>query len=275
MTVYERDEAGGGLIRFGVPDFKIEKWVIERRLEQLAAEGVEFRYGVDVGRRRRPAQLRADHDAVVIATGSRVPRNLPVPGRELDGVHFAMDYLYDRARVLAGGAAPTGRITAAGKHVLVVGGGDTGADCVGHSHREGAASVTQIELLGEPPDVAPGRPHAVAALAREAAHLLRAQGGRRARLRDLHHQADRQRPRARRSTGSRTRASRRSTPSRAPRSRTRSTSSCWRWASCTPSSRCSRRSASTPTRAATPRPAPTRRAPTASSPRATPAAASR
>ena len=161
VTVYERDEAGGGLIRFGVPDFKIEKWVIERRLEQLAAEGVEFRYGVDVGVDVDATQLRAEHDAVVIATGSRVPRNLPVPGRELDGVHFAMDYLYDRARVLAAErgepSALDGRppISAAGKHVLVVGGGDTGADCVGHSHREGAASVTQIELLGEPPKSRP------------------------------------------------------------------------------------------------------------------------
>jgi glutamate synthase (NADPH) small chain len=150
VTVYERDEAGGGLIRFGVPDFKIEKWVVERRLAQLEAEGVEFRYGVDVGEDVDPAELRAVHDAVVIATGSRVPRDLPVPGRELDGVHFAMDYLYDRARVLAG-APDEGRITAAGKHVLVIGGGDTGADCVGHAHREAAASVTQIELLGEPP----------------------------------------------------------------------------------------------------------------------------
>ncbi len=150
VTVFERDEAGGGLIRFGVPDFKIEKWVVERRLDQLAAEGVDFRYGVDVGVDVDATQLRADFDAVVIATGSRVPRNLPVPGRELEGVHFAMDYLYDRARVLAG-ATEDGRISAAGKNVLVVGGGDTGADCVGHSHREGAASVTQIELLGEPP----------------------------------------------------------------------------------------------------------------------------
>jgi len=154
VTVYERDEAGGGLVRFGVPDFKIEKWVVERRLAQLEAEGVEFRYGVDVGVDVDAIQLRAEHDAVVLATGSRVPRNLPVPGRELDGVHFAMDYLYDRARVLAG-AEPDGRITAAGKHVLVVGGGDTGADCVGHSHREAAASVTQIELLGEPPERRP------------------------------------------------------------------------------------------------------------------------
>jgi glutamate synthase (NADPH/NADH) small chain len=150
VTVYERDEAAGGLVRFGVPHFKIEKWVIERRLEQLIAEGVEFRYGVDVGRDISPEELRAAHDAVVIATGSRVPRDLPVPGRELGGVHYAMEYLYDRARCLDGNA-PENPITAAGKNVLVVGGGDTGADCVGHSLREGAASVTQIELLGEPP----------------------------------------------------------------------------------------------------------------------------
>jgi glutamate synthase (NADPH) small chain len=154
VTVYERDEAGGGLIRFGVPHFKIEKPVIERRLAQLAAEGVMFRYGVDVGVDVTAEELRATHDAVVIATGSRVPRDLPVPGRELDGVHFAMEYLYDRARALEG-LAVENPISAAGKHVLVIGGGDTGADCVGHSHREGAASVTQIELLGEPPEHRP------------------------------------------------------------------------------------------------------------------------
>ena len=153
VTVYERDEAGGGLVRFGVPDFKIEKWVVERRLAQVAAEGVRFEYGVDVGTDVDPTELRARHDAVVVATGSRVPRDLPVPGRELGGVHFAMDYLYGRNQWVASGApAP---ITAAGKHVIVIGGGDTGADCVGHAHREGAASVTQIELLGEPPAARP------------------------------------------------------------------------------------------------------------------------
>ena len=151
VTVYERDEAGGGLVRFGVPDFKIEKWVIERRLEQLVAEGVRFEYGVDVGVDVDAVELRAQHDAVVIATGSRVPRDLPVPGRELDGVHYAMDYLYGRNRSVAADGGAHARITAAGKHVIVVGGGDTGADCVGNSHREGAASVTQIELLAEPP----------------------------------------------------------------------------------------------------------------------------
>jgi glutamate synthase (NADPH) small chain len=150
VTVYERDEAGGGLVRFGVPDFKIEKWVVERRLDQLSAEGVRFEYGVDVGRDVDAAELRARHDAVVIATGSRVPRDLPVPGRELAGVHFAMEYLYGRNRAVGRGDLES-PISAAGKHVIVIGGGDTGADCVGNSHREGAASVTQIELLGEPP----------------------------------------------------------------------------------------------------------------------------
>jgi glutamate synthase (NADPH/NADH) small chain len=149
VTLLERDEAGGGLLRFGVPDFKIEKTVIERRLRQLADEGVEFRYGVDVGVDITAEELLETYDAIVLATGSRVPRDLPVPGRELDGVHYAMEYLYGRNRDVAGSAEPA--ITAAGKHVIVIGGGDTGADCVASAHREGAASVTQIELLGEPP----------------------------------------------------------------------------------------------------------------------------
>jgi glutamate synthase (NADPH/NADH) small chain len=166
VTVLERDEAGGGLVRFGVPDFKIEKHVVERRLAQLAAEGVELRYGVDVGVDVDPRELRDRYDAVVVATGSRVPRDLPVPGRELAGIHFAMEYLYQRTRWVARDldAVPPGAppapgpgevISAAGKHVIVIGGGDTGADCVGQAHRERAASVTQIELLGEPP---PHRP---------------------------------------------------------------------------------------------------------------------
>ena len=166
VTVFERDEAAGGLVRFGVPDFKIEKWLVERRVQQLVEEGVEFRYGVDVGADFDAGELRERYDAVVVATGSRVPRDLPVPGRELQGVHIAMDYLYQRNRVLARelGPLPEGApvapaaeavISAVGKHVIVIGGGDTGADCVGNAHREGAASVTQIELLGEPP---PSRP---------------------------------------------------------------------------------------------------------------------
>jgi glutamate synthase (NADPH/NADH) small chain len=159
VVLFERDEAGGGLVRFGVPDFKIEKWLVERRLDQLRAEGVEIRCGVDVGRDVTGDELRAEFDAIVLTIGSRVPRDLSVPGRELEGIHPAMDYLYVRNRAIAQevGPAPTSDppeavgITAAGKHVIVIGGGDTGADCVGHSIREGALSVTQLELLPEPP----------------------------------------------------------------------------------------------------------------------------
>jgi len=149
VTIFERDEAGGGLLRFGVPDFKIEKRVVERRLQQLAEEGVGLRYGVEI---ESPDQLHG-FDAVVLATGSRVPRDLPVPGRELGGVHYAMEYLYGRNRAVAGTGEPP--ISAAERHVIVIGGGDTGADCVASAHREGAASVTQIELLGEPPALRP------------------------------------------------------------------------------------------------------------------------
>ncbi len=151
VTVFERDEAAGGLVRFGVPDFKIEKWVVERRVRQIAGEGVEFRFGVDVGADLEAAGLREQFDAVVVATGSRVPRDLPVEGRGLDGVHFAMEYLCQRTRAINGAPPPAKPLSAAGKHVIVIGGGDTGADCVGNAHREAAASVTQIELLGEPP----------------------------------------------------------------------------------------------------------------------------
>ncbi len=163
VVLLERDEAAGGLVRFGVPDFKIEKTVVERRVRQLLDEGVELRCGVDVGSDITADELRAQFDAVVLAIGSRVPRDLPVPGRDLDGIHFAMDYLYVRNRWVAGEygpppsvpAPPAGSITAAAKHVIVIGGGDTGADCVGNSLREGAASITQLELLPEPP---PRRP---------------------------------------------------------------------------------------------------------------------
>ncbi len=169
VTLFERDESIGGLVRFGVPDFKIEKAVVERRAEQLIAEGVEVRCGVEVGSDVTVQELRAGFDAIVLATGSRVPRDLPVPGRELDGVHFAMDYLYQRNRWVARQAEspPTPpeptveqpplerEITAAGKDVVVIGGGDTGADCVGNALREGARSITQLELLSEPP---PHRP---------------------------------------------------------------------------------------------------------------------
>ncbi len=180
VTLFERDEAAGGLARFGVPDFKIEKRIVQRRVEQLVAEGVELRCGVDVGgtdfggpsadgagpgREVLAVQeLRGSFDAVVLATGSRVPRDLPVPGRELDGVHFAMDYLYGRNRWAArefgpvpdaGQPAQDTPISAAGKDVVVIGGGDTGADCVGNALREGARSIVQLELLPEPPTKRP------------------------------------------------------------------------------------------------------------------------
>ncbi|MGH2865904.1 MAG: glutamate synthase subunit beta [Solirubrobacteraceae bacterium] len=166
VVLFERDEAPGGLLRFGIPDFKIEKAVVQRRVQQLIDEGVELRCGVDVGRDESVTDLLKKFDATVIATGSRVPRDLPVEGRELGGIHFAMDYLYQRNRWVAAQQRPEPampaplpaigeRITAAGKHVVVIGGGDTGADCIGNALREGAASVTQLELLPEPP---PRRP---------------------------------------------------------------------------------------------------------------------
>ena len=159
VTLFERDESAGGLMRFGVPDFKIEKTVIERRMEQLLAEGVELRVGIDVGTDLTVEELRDEFDAVILATGSRVPRDLPVPGRELEGVHFAMEFLYERNRRVSREQGPTPQgtipadsgITAKGKKVVVIGGGDTGADCVANSLREGAVSVVQLELLPEPP----------------------------------------------------------------------------------------------------------------------------
>jgi glutamate synthase (NADPH) small chain len=154
VTVYERDEGPGGLLRFGVPDFKLEKWVIDRRVELLEREGVELRYGVDVGVDLDPEELAAQVDAVVVATGARLARELPLPGRDLDGVHLAMDYLYVRNRWVAAQqgreALPSEPITAAGKHVVVIGGGDTAMDCVGNAHREHARSVTVIDTY-EPP----------------------------------------------------------------------------------------------------------------------------
>ena len=191
VTVFERDEAGGGLLRFGVPDFKIEKRVVERRLAQLAAEGVEFRCGVDVD--RRPRRSCAAFDAVVLATGSRVPRDLPVPGRELDGVHFAMEYLYGRNRAVAGTAEPA--ISAAGqardRHRRRRHRRRLRRERAPRRRRVGDADRAARRAAGAPAR----RPDAVAALADEAAHVVRAEGGRRAELRDLDHRAHRQRAR--------------------------------------------------------------------------------
>src|SRR4051794_14654210 len=151
VTLFERNDRIGGLLRYGVPDFKLDKGVVQRRVDLMEAEGVEMRAGVEVGRDVTAAELREQYDAIVICTGSTVPRDLPVPGRELDGIHFAMEYLEQRNRFVAGDPAPEKAISAGGKHVVIIGGGDTGADCLGNSHREEPASITQFELLPEPP----------------------------------------------------------------------------------------------------------------------------
>ncbi|MDH4180368.1 MAG: glutamate synthase subunit beta [Betaproteobacteria bacterium] len=150
VVLYEKSDRIGGLMRYGIPDFKMEKHLIDRRMAQMAEEGVVFRPNAEVGRDVSARQLLAEHDAVVLAGGAEQPRDLPVPGRELAGVHFAMEFLPQQNRVVAGDAV-AGQIKATGKHVVVIGGGDTGSDCVGTSNRHGAASVTQFELLPQPP----------------------------------------------------------------------------------------------------------------------------
>ena len=152
VTVFERDEVVGGLLRLGIPDFKLEKHVVQRRVDQMAEEGVEFRTRVYVGRDCAISDLKDGYDALLLAGGSTIPRDLPVPGRELDGVHFAMDYLTQQNRLVAGQHVdPDERITAEGKRVVILGGGDTGSDCLGTAHRQGAEIVYQLELLPEPP----------------------------------------------------------------------------------------------------------------------------
>ncbi|MCO6401646.1 MAG: glutamate synthase subunit beta [Verrucomicrobia bacterium] len=154
VTVFERASRIGGLLRYGIPDFKLEKSVIDRRLEVMQAEGVVFKTGAWIGKDISAEQLREEFDAVVLACGSTTSRDLPVPGRELAGVHFAMEYLPQQNRVVAGDDVK-GQILATGKHVIVIGGGDTGSDCIGTAHRQGAASVTNFELMPIPPT---GRP---------------------------------------------------------------------------------------------------------------------
>jgi glutamate synthase (NADPH) small chain len=153
VTVYEKSERIGGLLRYGIPDFKLEKWVLDRRLEQMRAEGIIFEPGVAVGCDISARLLMRKHDAVVLCIGAGVPRDLNVPGRDAAGVHFAMDFLTQQNRIVAGeGIGDEPQISAKGRHVVVIGGGDTGSDCVGTSRRQGAASITQIELLPKPPD---------------------------------------------------------------------------------------------------------------------------
>src|SRR5687768_5415164 len=165
VTVFEKSDRIGGLLRYGIPDFKLEKAVIDRRLEQLRAEGIKFRTRVFVGDKAPgkeiisdaresvlPKKLLTDFDAVVLAGGAEQPRDLPIPGRELQGVHFAMEFLPLQNRRVAGDDG-VAELWATGKHVVIIGGGDTGSDCVGTSNRHGAKSVTQFELLPMPPDV--------------------------------------------------------------------------------------------------------------------------
>jgi glutamate synthase (NADPH/NADH) small chain len=165
VTVFEKSDRVGGLLRYGIPDFKLEKGVIDRRLEQMRAEGVKFRSAVFVGVRSpakgvgsdaretiSPDQLKADFDAIVLAAGAEQPRDLPIPGRALDGVHYAMDFLPLQNKRVAGDAVVP-ELSATDKHVVIIGGGDTGSDCVGTSNRHGARSIAQFEVLPMPPDV--------------------------------------------------------------------------------------------------------------------------
>ncbi|MFP5281829.1 MAG: glutamate synthase subunit beta [Actinomycetes bacterium] len=154
VAVFERADAPGGLLRYGIPEFKMEKAVLDRRIRQMKDEGTNFRCGVHVGVDVTGEQLKERYDAVVLATGSTVARDLPVPGRELGGIHQAMEYLPQANRVALGGEVPD-QITAAGKHVVIIGGGDTGADCLGTAIRQGAESITQLEIMPTPPSDRP------------------------------------------------------------------------------------------------------------------------
>jgi glutamate synthase (NADPH/NADH) small chain len=151
VTVFERDDAPGGLLRYGIPEFKLEKRHLDRRLDQMRAEGTEFRCGVEAGTDVPAETLRAAYDAIVLCGGARVARDLPLPGRELAGIHQAMEYL-----PLANRYFENAEISARDRHVVIIGGGDTGADCLGTAHRQGAASVTQLEILPRPPVTRPG-----------------------------------------------------------------------------------------------------------------------
>ncbi|MDE3164505.1 MAG: glutamate synthase subunit beta [Acidobacteriota bacterium] len=151
ITVFEKNDRIGGLLRYGIPNFKMEKHLIDRRVAQMQAEGVSFIVNAHVGGNTPVEDLRREFDAILLAGGAEQPRNLDVPGRDLAGIHFAMEFLPQQNRRCEGDAVPD-QILATGKHVVIIGGGDTGADCVGTSHRQGARSVTQFELLPKPPD---------------------------------------------------------------------------------------------------------------------------
>jgi len=153
VTVLERYDRIGGLLRYGIPDFKMEKAIIDRRLEQMIAEGVQFRTGVHVGVDVTAEDLQREYDAILLTIGAEKPRDLTIPGRELKGIHFAMDYLVQQNRRVAGDRITSSdEISAAGKRVIIIGGGDTGADCLGTAHRQKAASVHQLQIHAMPPE---------------------------------------------------------------------------------------------------------------------------
>jgi glutamate synthase (NADPH) small chain len=156
VTLFEKADRIGGLLRYGIPDFKMEKRLIDRRMRQMEAEGVECRTGVEVGATLSIKSLLEGYDAVALTGGAEWPRDLDVPGRDHSGIHYAMDFLVQQNKRVAGDdegrAAPRGTLTAKDKHVIVIGGGDTGSDCVGTSNRQGAASVTQLEVMPQPPE---------------------------------------------------------------------------------------------------------------------------
>ncbi|MEX0841552.1 MAG: glutamate synthase subunit beta, partial [Xanthobacteraceae bacterium] len=152
VHVFERHAKAGGLLRYGIPDFKMEKQIVDRRVEQMQAEGVTFHYGAHVGVNLPAEKLVKEYDAVVLTGGAEQPRDLPIPGRELDGIHFAMDYLPQQNRRVSGEpAGDVPPIIAKDKHVVVIGGGDTGSDCIGTAFRQGALSVTNFEIMPQPP----------------------------------------------------------------------------------------------------------------------------
>ena len=151
VTLFEKQDRIGGLLQYGIPDFKLEKWVVERRANVMLAEGITFKTGVHVGVDVSAEELQKEFDAIVLCCGAEVPRDLPIPGREFKGVHFAMDFLRQQNKRVQGATITEEEILATGKNVVVIGGGDTGADCVGTSNRHRAKSVTQIELLAQPP----------------------------------------------------------------------------------------------------------------------------
>jgi glutamate synthase (NADPH/NADH) small chain len=151
ITVFERDSEIGGLLRYGIPDFKLEKWIVDRRLKVMNEEGIHFKVNAEVGKNVNPSTLNEEFDAIVVCTGATIPRELPIPGREAKGIHFAMDFLTQQNKIISGYEVEE-QISAKGKNIVVIGGGDTGSDCIGTSHRQGASTVLQLELMPKPPN---------------------------------------------------------------------------------------------------------------------------